>query len=169
MWWCRLALLVALLGLVGGCGFRPLYGQPTSGHGTVAELAAVAVNPIPDRLGQLVRNHLRDQLAPRGTPARPRYRLEIALASASEGLAIKRDEEITRSNLRLTASFTLRSSPSGETLLQGHTRSVASYNLVRSDFANLIAKRDAESRVARETGDQIATRLAIFFDRRRPG
>jgi LPS-assembly lipoprotein len=169
MWWSRLALVLALLGLAGGCGFRPLYGKAPGGQGTVAELAAVTVNPIPDRLGQMVRNHLRDQLAPRESQTRSRYRLAIVLVSNSEGLAIKRDEEITRSNLRLVARFVLRSSASGETLLEGQTRSVASFNLVRSDFANLIAKRDAESRVARETGDQIATRLAIFFDRRRAG
>jgi LPS-assembly lipoprotein len=169
MWWFRLALALALLGLIAGCGFRPLYGTRGGSDATVSELAAVTVTPIAGRLGQLVRNHLREQLSPRGTPGPARYRLDIALIRASEGLAIKKDEEITRSNLRLTATFALRAAAGGDALLEGQTRSIASFNLVRSDFANLIAERDAESRVAREVGDQIATRLAIYFSRRGSG
>ena len=72
MWWCRIALGVALLA-VAGCGFRPLYGERADG--ARERLAAVAINPIRDHIGYEVYNLLRDSLTPRGAPAtRPRSR-----------------------------------------------------------------------------------------------
>ena len=68
MWWFRIALGVALLALAG-CGFRPLYGERSD---SVRErLAAVAINPIRDRVGYEVYNLLRDSLTPRGAPTTP--------------------------------------------------------------------------------------------------
>ena len=168
MSWSRLALALLLL-LLAGCGFRPLYGPRAEGPSTAAELQSIVIDPIPGRLGQILRNDLMDRLTPKGRPAKPRYRLQVALTRFKEGLAIKKDEEITRSNLRLTATFVLNDLESGEAAFQGRSRSTASYNLVRSDFANLAAERDAERRAAGEIGDQIQTWLSVFFSRQRQG
>lgn len=165
MSWFKLAAFAAALVLLAGCGFRPLYGKYADGSSTVAQLESIIIGPLPGRLGQVLRNNLLDRLTPRGQPGRPRYRLEVKLFRFKEGLAIKKDAEITRSNLRLTATFVLSDLSSGETALQGQTRSTASFNLVRSDFANLIAEQDAERRVARDTSNQIMTRLSVFFSR----
>lgn len=158
---CAAALLV-----LAGCGFRPLYGQRADGTSTVAQLESIAIGPMPGRLGQLLRNDLLDRLNPRGRPERPRYRLDVELSRFREGLAIRKDEQITRANLRLTASYQLRDLSSGQPALRGRTQSTASFNLVRSDFANVIAEQDAERRGARQLSDQIMTRLAVFFSRR---
>lgn len=168
MWWFRAAALGAALTLVAACGFRPLYGQRADGGSTFAELEAVTIGPIPGRVGQILRNHLLDRLTPRGQQVQARFRLDVRLSQAKESLAIKKDEEITRSNLKLTADFVLRDPSSGATLYSGQSRSTASFNLVRSDFANLIAEQDAQRRAAREISDQIMTQLAVYFTRR-PG
>lgn len=167
MWWSSRGLAIAALVVLAGCGFRPLYGQRAAGGSAATDMAMVAIAPIPDRLGQILHNDLRDRLNPRGQPSIPAYRLEIRLERVREGLAIRRDEEVTRANLKLTANFHLKNLRDGGIALKGSTRSVASFNLVRSDFANLIAERDAERRAARELSDGITTRLAIFFDRQR--
>ena len=57
----------------------------------------------------------------------------------------------------------------GTTVSSGTTRSVAAFNVVRSDFATLSAERDAERRAVRDVGDEISTRLAVFFARGRAG
>lgn len=165
MWWSRRAVLSAALASLAGCGFRPMYAKRRGGGSTVAHLDAIVIDPIPGRLGQIVHNNLLDRLTPRGAAASPRYRLQVRLSRAIENLAIAKDEETTRSNLRLTANFVLRDLGSNEVALDGQVRSIASFNLVRSDYANLIAERDADRRAAREVSDQMMTRLSLYFDR----
>ena len=46
--------------IISGCGFKPLYGTPESGESASLELASVRVDPIPDRVGQILRNELTD-------------------------------------------------------------------------------------------------------------
>ena len=63
--------------------------------------------------------------------------------------------------LRRTYDLLLVSS--GDTVLQGTVRSVAAYNVVSSDYANVVAERDAELRAAREVGDEMKLRLAVYL------
>ena len=165
---CRAGLWTAgILGatLLGACGFQPLYGTgrtPLDGA-VVADLAAVRIEPIPDRVGQVVRNNLLDRLTPLGEPASPRFQLSVGLAEAKEGLAIQIDNNFTRFNLTLTASYVLEDAGSGSVVTAGKVRATAAYNVLRSDFANVIAERDAQLRVAREVSDELKTRLAVYF------
>lgn len=57
----------------------------------------------------------------------------------------------------------------GNTVHEGQSRSIASYNVVDSQFATLSAQRDAEERAAVELSEDIKLRLAIFFDRQLSG
>lgn len=165
----RDATLLLVVGLATGlaaCGFQPLYGsRDRGGPGAVEALAQVAVDPIRDRLGQVLRNNLVDRLSTTGEPERPRYRLTVALAVGKEGLAITKDESITRFNLRINASFVLREVGSNAEVTRGTSRTIAAYNVVESQFATLSAEKDAEIRAARELSDDIRTRLAVFFTR----
>lgn len=161
----RLAALVLLLALAA-CGFRPLYGDPDrGGAGTAPQLGEILVNPIPDRLGQILRNDLVDRLTPSGSPDRPRYRLSVVIATSKEGLAITKDESITRFNLRISATYVLYDAASNAEITRGISRTIAAYNVVQSQFATLAAEKDAESRAARELSEDIRTRLAVFFTR----
>ena len=169
MWSPRIALAVVIFAALSACGWRPLYGTDPAGRSTVAEMQTIAIQRIPDRVGQILHNHLRDRLTPRGVPRAPRYSLSVKVAISKIGLAIEPDAEITRSNFRLQASFQLIDLRTRRAVLTGSTFSVGSFNLVRSDFANVVAEQDVERRTAREVSDQIATRVAIFFSRQRQG
>lgn len=129
-----------------------------------AELARIAISPIPDRLGQVVHNHLRDDLTPGGLPADPTHRLEVALVTNREGLGYRRDESITRVNLWLVATYRLIAVSSGKVEFEERARAVASFDVVQSDFSTLTAERDAEDRVARAVSREIALRLASHFE-----
>ena len=157
-------LLVATL-IVAACGFQPLYGseQGVLSGAVVENLAAVRIIGIADRLGQIVRNDLLDRLNPFGEPTAPRYSLAVQLEEAKEGLAIQIDDTVTRFNLTLTANYFLTDAQSGAVLTTGSVRATAAYNVLRSDFANVIAERDAQQRAAREISDELKTRLAVFF------
>ncbi len=54
------ALAVGAVMFAAGCGFQPLYAQPEPGDASaVKQLAAVRIEPLPDRAGQLLHNFLR--------------------------------------------------------------------------------------------------------------
>ena len=145
------------------CSFQPLYGERTGGVPVRQAFNAISVAPIPDRVGQLVRNQLIDALTPQGQPRDPAYVLAVTLIQAKEGVAFRSDEQITRFNVTLEASFVLREFVGGAFVTQGNTRSVAAFNIVRSEFANITAEADAQRRAARQVADSIALRLGVHF------
>ena len=154
--------------LLGACGFRSLYGTDATGDAP-GELATIKVSPIADRLGQQLRNNLLDLLNPRGRPANPRYLLTVGLDQSTQRLAIEKDAFATRANLRLLANFSLQDPDSREIVLSGKSLVVSSYNILDSEFATLMAEKDAKTRAAREIAHDIRTRLAAFFVRQGGG
>ena len=156
-----------LLLLVGGCGFRPLYGpQPDDQPLTAERLSTVSVALIPDRTGQLVRNALLDRLNINGQPDKPVFTLDVRVDESIVNLAIQRDSTATRANLVLQARFSLVESATGESVFGGNVQSVASYNISLSqDFATLSAETDARRRGARDLAEEITARVSIFLNR----
>lgn len=154
--------LVAI-GLCGslllGCGFEPLYGQRFGAASQ--ELAAVRIAPIEDRAGQRLHNDLRDRMNPRGQSAEPRYELSVTIREGKQELGTRTDETATRANLIVRASYRLIRLADGRPMLSGDSSSIASYNILRSDFATLSAENDARARALRELADTIATNLSV--------
>lgn len=158
------AILIAGLLSLAGCGFEPLYGEKDQGRATEALLAQIAVSPIADRLGQLVRTELVNRLNPRPAPA-AQFSVSVDLSESSQGLAVRRDASATRANLIINAHFTLKAISGGDTLLKGEIQSVNSYDILTSDFATLAAEKDARHRGARDIADGIIDRLSIHMSR----
>ncbi len=150
---------------LAGCGFQPLYGERTGGEALRQEIRAIAIPPVRDRIGQMVRNHLIDALTPQGQPGAPAYELVVAIERSKEGVAFQSDEQATRFNVTLDVAFVLTDRGSGSVLTRGTTRSVAAFNIVQSEFANIAAEADADRRAARQVADSIALRIGIYFSR----
>ena len=171
----RALIGAAVAGLLAGCGFQPLHGNRAnltrntslSGGNVISDMAYVEVAPIADRVGQSVRNQLLDLLHPRGMVDRPVFRLVVTLVERQEGLAIQQDDSATRYNLRLAGQFSLIDTRNGAELLRGTARAIAAYNVVLSDYANLISQKDARKRAAYSMAEGIQSRIAVYFSRRR--
>lgn len=154
---------------VANCGFQPLHGTragQTSGT-MISDMSYVAVDTIPNRAGQLVRNQLLDRLHPKGVAGRSVFRLKVKLIESLEGIAFQQDDSATRFNLQLSAQFVLTDNRNGAVVFEGQTRAIAAYNVVRSDYANLISERDALKRAAKSLANGIQGRIAVFFLRLR--
>jgi LPS-assembly lipoprotein len=168
MWSSR--TIVALLALVsvplasvlGACGLRPLY-QDASETDTVPQMAAIAVEEADTRLDRDLRNKLLDILTPAGPPGEPLYLLSFNTKESVSAVLITKQETITRYNMRVNASYALKNSDTGEVLTKGNIVSLASFNVLRAEFANVIAEQDARRRAAQDLAEQIRTRLALFF------
>jgi len=159
-----LGLLIAGV-LVAGCGFRPLYGEGGGpGEEIVREsFAGITVEEPSDRLSQELRNHLIGTLTPRGLSDTPRYALRFELAEDIEGFAFRQDRAVTRERVKLDASIVLVDLETDEPVLRDHATAWAAYDIVQSDYANVVARRDATSRAADQLAERIVARLALYF------
>lgn len=161
MWWSRLLVLAAAM-LIAACGFQPLYGGGKKGV-VVSEMNAVRIEPIADRTGQELHNHLLDLLNPTGRPAHPKYLLKITLSESITNLAVRKSEIATRANLRITANYILSRADDHQTLTTGNSSVVGGYDILSSSFSRLVSEDDARARVVRELAGEIQTRLAAYF------
>lgn len=154
----RIALAALLL--LGGCGLRPLYGGGTASLAS-RTLSEIAVAPIPDRAGYLVRQAIQARL---GEPAASaRFRLEIELDDGIEGFGIRGDDSITRERRTLRARYRLVSTDGSRTYLDATARSDAGIDVVRSsDYAVVAAESSALERLSTELAQQIAARVALL-------
>lgn len=162
----RSLLLLAPLGLLAGCGFQPLYGNRQGGGAVAApEMAQIAIAPIGDRAGQMLRNELRDSLTPTGVPAQPRWRLDVTLKETTTDLVILRDATSTFAKYVGDAKWVLVDLATDTPALQGRSRRIASYSISSSEFASLQAEADARRRVLTAIAEEIRLRLGIHFKR----
>jgi len=158
---------IAMVGLMAGCGFSPIYERGGDGVSAdvAGELASVNVLRISDRVGRQLRLKLQQDLAVAGSSVAPKYALKVELSASRTPLLIQSDDTITRFNLRLEATFILVDIAADKNVFRGHAQSIGSYNVVDSEFATVAAERDSEDRAAGELGAEIHSLLVAFFSR----
>lgn len=163
MWWFKITPLVVVSAmLLGACGFRPLYLR-SSDLDTVPQMAAVQIEPARDRIGLQLRNSLIDVLGAGAEPANPLYVLSFKTTETSNAVLVTQRETVTRYSLSVVTTFILRDSETGASLISGTVTSIAAYNVLRAEYANLVAEADARHRAASDAADQIRVRLALYF------
>jgi len=158
--------LLALLAL-GACGFEPIYADRPGGASR--SMKEIRVDPIPDRIGQMLRGELRRLFNPLAEPTAETYLLAVGLVEETMGTAIRKDETVTRVNMSITGNYVLRRADTGDEVAQGTVRATNSYNVLASDFATLAAEDDARARAVREIAAAIQTRLALRLRETKPG
>jgi len=169
--WAAAVLSGALVlsGAVGGCGFRPLYGDLGPGNTPAAReaLAAISVNIIPERPGQLLRQALQERFERFGTDAPRRYLLRTTFSVSGQGLAVTPESVVTRIRDTGFAQYTLVTLEARpRTVTSGNARRVDGYDLVTNQFfAGDLEQEQVVRRLAEAVADQIALQLALFFDK----
>jgi LPS-assembly lipoprotein len=157
---CRLVLSLGLALFLGGC-FQPLYGG-SGGAELQADLTAIAVDPIGDRLGHYLSDELIYALNGSGSQVTPKYRLTVTLREhVQTPLVDTLTGRATAATVVVDADYRLIPSSGGAPITEGTAFTAASYDRTSQRFANIRAARDAEIRDAKALADQIRTRLAI--------
>jgi LPS-assembly lipoprotein len=152
-------LVAAALGLAA-CTIQPVYG-PAVGGGTVkANLSRIAIDPVDDRVSQVVRNKLLFQLTGGGEEHDPIYRMHLTVTHREVALGITSIESAPVYSVSVAASYELKRIDTGEIVLRSTSRASTSYNTVNQAFANSRAKIDAQDRAATQAANDIATRVA---------
>lgn len=141
-----------------------MYGD-THSEKSSALLAGIAVDSIPDRLGQQFRISLENKLNPRGgASSNPRYRLSATLKTAESGIGVARDGTVSRYNVYLDSSYTLYRISDGKKMISGNLRQVSSYNNITNEyFSTYVAKEDAHKRGVEALAMQYRQRLLAYL------
>jgi LPS-assembly lipoprotein len=156
---------IAVVGLLlSACGFEPLLGQFPASAGR-ANLSEIRVETIPDRSGQLLRNHLVDAF---GSKLPSRYTLTIQLREPRQILAVRRDDVISRSGYTATASFSL-AEVGGKSIFAGTSTYTTDYEIANSEFATIASRDNARDRTLELVSADIRAQIAVFFRNRADG
>ena len=163
----RLRPLLAILAVLlvcplAACGFEPLYARSGSGQSPVEDLAAIQVELIPNRSGQILRTYLRDGLNPNNVAVASRYRLRVTLFEPRQELALQRNDTVARYGYGAAAGFVLVDS-TGRGLFSGSATLSTNYEVSDSQFATLSSLFDARDRAMQQLSDDIRNQLAVYF------
>jgi LPS-assembly lipoprotein len=142
-----------------------MYAGGSSGS-VATGLGMIAVSPIPERAGWLVRNALVDRLG--GESGDPSYRLEVELDDDLTAFGIRGDSAVTRERRTLRARYRLVELKTGQVVLDATAGSDAGIDIVSSEYATVAAEQTAQERLAGVVADQMVARLALFMRRTKP-
>ena len=148
---------------IQGCGFQPLYSK--NNQINLPEFSKIIISPIPDRSGQILRNHLLFALNPKGEPIRPIYSLNIKLIESTASLAVRKDAIATRANLMVGTEFSLNNIKDEKSLYAGKYNITVSYNILDTEYATIAVKKNALSRGLLEISHGIRNQLGVYFSR----
>jgi LPS-assembly lipoprotein len=152
------ALLIGLA--LSGC-IQPLYGPLSAGGDVARELQAIAVEPIPNRLGHYLGDDLIFGFNGTGSQVPPKYRLFVTVTeNVQTPLLDTVSGYPSAANVVVNADYRLMPVGGTEPVTKGQAIVVASYDRTSQRFSNLRAARDAEIRDAKTLADQIRTRVA---------
>lgn len=168
----REILSLLLAGGVAGCGFRPVYGPGGVNTGSAAaELSAIDIENIPERIGQLLREDLQVRFERGGTGTPRRYDLQVILGMSGEAVAIRQDSTSSRIRLVGTASWTLftQGLPRKQ-LASGRAREVDGYDVIDQQYFTADLQSEAvQRRMMDALADQVTLQLASWFRNRQAG
>jgi LPS-assembly lipoprotein len=153
------ALILALAPLVGSCGFTPLYATATAGGAPALRSINLAGIEASDAAKPFVarafgRRFQFDETAPAV------YDLFVTVRETAQPLAVQLDDSVTRYNYRMEADYTLNERASGKSV-NGRADSVASFNVVDSQYSTLYAEEAAREKAARVLAEQVERDLLL--------
>jgi LPS-assembly lipoprotein len=167
-WWraaAALALAAALSATIAGCGWERLYADPQSGPAS-ADLRAIRVQPIPERIGQRLEIALRNALNPTGEPTPYRYTLRTALVYSLSSLGIQTQGTATLGKIDATATCFLVDNVTGQNLTTFTIHDQNSFTLNPNQYSTVVAEGDAQVRTAAELTQEIVLHLTLFMEQR---
>lgn len=156
------AAVLAICGALGGCessGIHPLYASRS--NTLQAELQAIVVDPVPDRLGHYLEDALQTDLNGTGAHVAPKYHLKVVPSQRSQTALIDTVTQRAQAASVITVvTYTLTPIGATKPLLIGTVTSAADYDRSEQRFADIRAARDAEIRDAHTVADQITQQIA---------
>ncbi|MBV8122042.1 MAG: hypothetical protein JO081_19145 [Alphaproteobacteria bacterium] len=160
-----LAFAVALGLLLPGCGWERLYADPEAGPAN-AELRAIKVLPILDRIGQRLEMALRNALNPTGIATAYRYTLSTTLVYSLSNLGLQSQGTATLGQIEVRSTSILGDLKAGQNVLTISLHEQNSFELNPNQYSTVVAEDDARVRTVAELSREIVLRLNLYMQRR---
>ncbi len=144
---------------LAGCTVQPLYGTAPTGLTVTAALDQITIAPVDTRVAQEIRNKLLFELGG-GRNSAPLYRMNLRVSSSESALGVTPVESAPTYSITVAATYEITSLTTGEIVLRGTSRGIASFDRTSQIYANTRAKIDAENRAATDAATDIRIRLA---------
>ncbi len=169
------AFVFLALGLsFSGCGFEPLYVERSQDQGwyyngkfdtsITDEMSGIKVEPIPDRIGQLLRNELIDRFTPKGEPKKPVYRLVINNINKSVvEQAMRNDITASRERVEYKINYYLYEVATGKQLVKGDSLVYLSYDIMDNPYSTTFSQKKIEKDAAQILANDISLRMGAYF------
>jgi LPS-assembly lipoprotein len=143
----RIPIIVAAALLLSACGFRPLYATGDAANGAGAALSRMAIDKIegPEAIQPVVERAFKRRAYGAGDEAP--YALSVIVDEQAERLAVQIDASVTRFNYRVIGDYTLIERATGKRYT-GKVTSIASFNIVESQYSTLFAEESAKEKAA---------------------
>ena len=145
---------------LSACTMQPLYGPAPTGQSVTAALDRIVIDPVDNRVAQEVRNKLIFDLSGGAQSSAPVYRMKLSVGSAESALGVTPVESAPAYSITVSATYEVTSLSTGDIVLRGTSRGIASFDRVSQIYANTRARLDAENRAAALAADDIRIRLA---------
>lgn len=156
----RFLLIVALAGILTGCGFEPLHGKRFQESLNV-NLNEVAIDTDRSRLGQLLKAEIQDQVNPAHAPGPKKYALKITFTESELSLFINPDGTSSSGDLVYSSHYVLTRLSDGVVIDSGALQRQSSYNTSdNADYASFVSEEDARKRALLELAQDYKLRLA---------
>jgi hypothetical protein len=160
-----LALSLALALPLSSCGWERLYADSESGPAS-AELRAIKVSPISERIGQRLEMALRNSLNPTGEPTPYRYTLGTTLVYSLSNLGIQSQGTATLGQIDVHSTSRLSENRTGQNLLTIALHDQNSFELNPNQYSTVVGETDAQLRTVAELNQEIVRRLNLFLEQR---
>ena len=152
-----------LVAPLSGCGFHSVYGHYGDDESSVATaMNQIAIDNIPERIGQMLRNDLIDKMYGKGRPVQPQYTLVIKVRTTEEDLGIQLNATSARILMNMYADYDLKDT-NDKVILHGAAHSITSFSKFSNQYGTLTAREDAQKRTTSEVSEQIVNRVSMYL------
>lgn len=162
----RLLLALPFLpAMLGGCGWEPLYANRATTPAS-ADLRAIKIMPISERIGQRLEMGLRDALNPSGETTPVKYILRVTLATFTSDSGIQSQGLGTRGEIGVVASYQLLDAATNAALQNSSVHATESFDIQANGYSTVVAQDDAYVRTVEEIRREIVARLTLFLQKK---
>ena len=160
MFWIKKGLFFGCC-LLLGCGFRPVYYTREGDVSFDEKTAAVQIEPIPEEIGRICVQELKNNLNPENKDVPYKYRLQVSLdKKETQDTGILEDNTATRATMTITAKYTLLEISTGKKIVNRSVSAISSYNILRANpYATLTTEQSTEKALVKNVADQIALHI----------
>ena len=160
MFWIKKGLFLGLLVLTG-CGFTPVYYTSANKISVDEKTAAIKIEPIPEEIGRICVQELKNNLNPENKTIPYQYVLRVSLSKReTQDEGILEDNTATRATMTMTAQYALENISSGKKIVNHRVSAISSYNILRANpYATLTTAQSTEKDLVKNLADQIAIHI----------